>query len=74
MGLPGLNGLDLPPKSRFTLVCPKCGRKFSIVSLGKEGKRVSMHCPHCRFKMGVAFINRLIAAMRARAKGKAKYR
>lgn len=73
MGLPtGLNGLDLPPKSKFSLVCPKCGRKFSVISLGKEGKKISMKCPHCNYKMGVAFINKLIAAIKAKNKSKVK--
>jgi DNA-directed RNA polymerase subunit RPC12/RpoP len=72
MGLPGLNGVDLPPKSIFSLVCPNCGRKFSIISLGKNGKRVSLNCPHCNYRMGVALINKLIAAIKAKKKAKAK--
>ena len=71
MGLPtGLNGLDIPPKSRFVLACPNCGRQFTIVSLGKEGKRVSMNCPFCSFKLGVARINKLIAAAKKKKEAK----
>ena len=31
-----------------------------------------MKCPHCNYKMGVAFINKLIAAIKAKNKSKVK--
>lgn len=67
MGLPtGLNGLDIPPKSRFTIPCPKCGRQLVIFSLGKDGKKVSMNCPFCSVRLGIAQINRLIAVVKGK--------
>jgi transcription elongation factor Elf1 len=67
MGLPPkLPGYDLPPTSKYSLVCPRCGRKISVVSLGKNGKTISVTCPICDFKIGAEVVNELIRALRSK--------